>query len=83
MVGSGPTATQSSDRSVLLRVVNYRHTVVCRCGLIKLSVASEIIEARMTVGAEYREQVAPELKRFAADSDLTAEQKEKLQAAPL
>ena len=35
----------------------------------------------MTMRADYREQVAMELKRFAADIDLTEEQKEKLQAA--
>ena len=35
----------------------------------------------MTMRADYREQVATELKRFAADIDLTEEQKEKLQAA--
>jgi periplasmic protein CpxP/Spy len=35
----------------------------------------------MTMTAEYREQVAAELKRFAADINLTEEQKEKLQAA--
>jgi len=35
----------------------------------------------MTMTTEYREQVAAELKRFAADIKLTEEQKEKLQAA--
>jgi periplasmic protein CpxP/Spy len=35
----------------------------------------------MTTTTEYREQVAAELKRFAADIKLTDEQKEKLQAA--
>ena len=35
----------------------------------------------MTMTAEYREQVSTELKRFAADINLTDEQKEKLQAA--
>jgi periplasmic protein CpxP/Spy len=35
----------------------------------------------MTMRAEYREQVATEFKRFAADIDLTEEQKEKLQTA--
>jgi periplasmic protein CpxP/Spy len=35
----------------------------------------------MTMRAEYREQAATELKRFAADIDLTEEQREKLQAA--
>jgi protein CpxP len=35
----------------------------------------------MTMRADYREQVATEFKRFAADIDLTEEQKEKLQAA--
>ena len=35
----------------------------------------------MNMRADYREQVATELKRFAADIDLTEEQKEKLQAA--
>ena len=35
----------------------------------------------MTMRADYREQVVTEFKRFAADMDLTEEQKEKLQAA--
>jgi hypothetical protein len=35
----------------------------------------------MSLTAEQREQVATELKRFAADLNLTEEQKEKLQAA--
>jgi periplasmic protein CpxP/Spy len=35
----------------------------------------------MNMPAEHREQVATELKRFAADLHLTDEQKEKLQAA--
>ena len=35
----------------------------------------------MTMTAEYREQVATELKRFAADINLSDEQKEKLHAA--
>jgi ribosomal protein L9 len=35
----------------------------------------------MDMTAEYREQVAAELKRFAADISLTEEQKDKLQAA--
>ena len=35
----------------------------------------------MTMTAENREQVAAELKRFAADINLTQEQKDKLQAA--
>ena len=35
----------------------------------------------MSLTAEQREQVATELKRFAADLNLTDEQKEKLQAA--
>jgi septal ring factor EnvC (AmiA/AmiB activator) len=35
----------------------------------------------MAMTAEYREQVAAELKRFAADISLTEEQKEKIQAA--
>jgi ribosomal protein L9 len=35
----------------------------------------------MNMTAEYREQVAAELKRFAADISLTEEQKGKLQAA--
>ena len=35
----------------------------------------------MTMTAEHREQVATELKRFAADIDLTEEQKEKIQTA--
>jgi len=35
----------------------------------------------MTMTTEYREQVAAEVKRFAADIKLTEEQKEKLQAA--
>ena len=35
----------------------------------------------MTMTAEQREQVATELKRFAADIDLSEEQKEKLQTA--
>ncbi|HXI42270.1 MAG TPA: hypothetical protein VNH83_19965 [Bryobacteraceae bacterium] len=35
----------------------------------------------MTMTAEHREQVATELKRFAADIDLTEEQKEKLHSA--
>jgi protein CpxP len=35
----------------------------------------------MTMTAEQRDQVATELKRFAADIDLTEEQKEKLRAA--
>src|ERR1700751_624664 len=40
------------------------------------------METRMTMmTAENREQVAAELKRFAADLNLTEEQKEKLQAA--
>jgi Spy/CpxP family protein refolding chaperone len=35
----------------------------------------------MTMTAEHREQVATGLKRFAADIDLTEEQKEKLHSA--
>ena len=35
----------------------------------------------MTITAEQREQVATELKRFAADLHLTEEQKEKLHSA--
>ena len=35
----------------------------------------------MTMTAEQRDQVATELKRFAADIDLSEEQKEKLRAA--
>jgi periplasmic protein CpxP/Spy len=35
----------------------------------------------MTMTGEYREQASTELKRFAADINLTDEQKEKLQAA--
>ena len=35
----------------------------------------------MTTAAEYRDQVATELKRFAADISLSEEQKEKLHAA--
>jgi protein CpxP len=38
-------------------------------------------EIDMTMTAEQREQVATELKRFAADIDLSEEQKEKLGAA--
>jgi periplasmic protein CpxP/Spy len=41
----------------------------------------KIMETGMTMTAEYREQVATELKRFAADIDLSEEQKEKLHAA--
>ena len=39
------------------------------------------MEICMTMTAEHREQVATELKRFAADISLSEEQKEKLQAA--
>jgi periplasmic protein CpxP/Spy len=35
----------------------------------------------MAMTTEYREQIATELKRFAADIDLTEEQKEKLRTA--
>jgi septal ring factor EnvC (AmiA/AmiB activator) len=41
----------------------------------------KIMEIRMTMTAEHREQVATELKRFAADIDLTEEQREKLHTA--
>jgi septal ring factor EnvC (AmiA/AmiB activator) len=40
-----------------------------------------IMETGMAMTTESREQVATELKRFAADIDLTEEQKEKLHTA--
>jgi protein CpxP len=40
-----------------------------------------IMEIDMAMTTEYREQVATELKRFAAEIDLTEEQKEKLHTA--
>jgi periplasmic protein CpxP/Spy len=67
-------------RSVLLRVRHRTYGVV-QMWPNQTEHTIKIMETGMTMTAEYREQVATELKRFAADIDLSEEQKEKLHAA--
>jgi septal ring factor EnvC (AmiA/AmiB activator) len=63
----------------------YAQTRARRCGLLAVnSVISNDLddqETHMAMTTESREQVATELKRFAADLQLTEEQKEKIQTA--
>jgi ribosomal protein L9 len=63
----------------------YAQTRVYRCGLLApkrvISNDQDHQEINMAMTTESREQVASELKRFAADLQLTEEQKEKLHTA--
>jgi septal ring factor EnvC (AmiA/AmiB activator) len=75
-------------RHIMLRTMfgcEYAQTRARRCGLLAVnSVISNDLddqETHMAMTTESREQVATELKRFAADLQLTEEQKEKIQTA--